>query len=160
MSKHSRRRSGRTYGRDLVSSNSLIHIASSHRFQGVPIIPYSMIVFDVGERLHNGTWTGAYGMLQSGIVDTWASYIALTEEVANDFLYSMPFVSQRYGLLMKRNYAEVNINMHGVFGGFQLDVYGGLAATVLILFAIMLVNEKRHERHIDDRVNKSFTLLR
>jgi hypothetical protein len=118
-----------------------------------------MEVFDIGERLQNGTWTGAFGMLHSGVVDTWASYITLTEDITNDFLYSMPFVSERYVLLMKRNSPLFDINMHGLFGGFQLDVYISLAAVVLILLAIMLVNEKRHGQHVDDRVNKTFTLL-
>src|SRR5690349_21234082 len=36
--------------------------------QGLPVLPVSINV-SIGIRLPNGTWTGALGLLQSGVVD-------------------------------------------------------------------------------------------
>jgi hypothetical protein len=96
-----------------------------------------------GTRLENGTWTGVLGQLQSGIVDIWAADAFVTLERSNaGFIYTTPYVIDKYGALMKRQTTMLSIETKSVTAGIGLSVYALIFAFLLLNFLISYINER------------------
>jgi hypothetical protein len=96
-----------------------------------------------GVQLENGTWTGALGQLQSGIVDIWAldAFVTL-ERIENGFIYTTPVSIEKFGALMKRQTKMFSIETKSVTAGIGLSVYALLFAFLLANFLISYINER------------------
>ena len=74
--------------------------------------------------LENGTWMGALGEVQSGVVDTWAINAFVTlERHTNGFQFVTPFMIEKYGALMLRHDPLFTIDINSVTAGIDLLVY-------------------------------------
>jgi hypothetical protein len=106
---------------------------------------------EAGAQLENGTFTGALGQLQSGIVDMWAANAFVTFEYSSGgFIYTTPYIIDKYGALMKRQTEMFSIETKSVTAGIGLSVYALVFAFILANFLISYINEKvqpRNERN-------------
>jgi hypothetical protein len=99
-----------------------------------------------GVQLPNGSWTGALGLLQSGVVDTLAIDSYVTYDRSDTFDYATPFILERCGALMKRQEKSVSINIDSITAGMHAFAYVILFALLLLLFIISLLNEKWNDK--------------
>jgi hypothetical protein len=85
-----------------------------------------------GVLLDNGTWTDALGQLQSGTIDTWSSSAYLTSlRATNGFVYTTPYVIEKYGALMKRQ-TKLTIDVESFTAGIDSRVYALVLAFIVI----------------------------
>jgi hypothetical protein len=110
-------------------------------FQGLPFHPHSLNM-STGARQENGTWTGALGALQSGVVDIFASNILMTLERQHDFHYTNAFTIDKYAALLKRQTDLFEIDINSLTVGIDLSVYGLLFVTLAGLFLVSFLNER------------------
>jgi hypothetical protein len=105
-----------------------------------------------GTQLENGTWTGGLGQLQSGIVDVWVeSALMDLQRSTNRFIYTTPFLINKYGALMKRPTEVFSSDTKCVTAGIGLSVYALIFAFLFMNFLISYINEQlqpRNERNL------------
>jgi hypothetical protein len=96
----------------------------------------------VGEKLENGTWTGPLGQIQSGHIDTFTVNAYITLERFDSFLFTTPYVIEKYAVLMKRpNKFFIDYDSLTVY--IDASVYFVTFALLLLLFLIAWLNEQR-----------------
>ncbi len=119
--------------------------------QGVhaSIVPFSV---PNGVRLPNGTYSGAFGLLQTKSLDAWGAYATVTLDRHNDFSFTTPFAVHTYGFLMKTP-ELFTVNFDGLSAGLQRSVYLLIFSILMLLCGIIYINETRHRSQIDDQVN-------
>src|SRR5262245_33553106 len=71
----------------------------------------------------------------------WASEAILTLERSESFLYTTPFMMEKYATVMKRQVKTFDIDITRVTAGIGLDFYGNLFAVLLFLFIVCWLNE-------------------
>jgi hypothetical protein len=111
-----------------------------------------------GIRHKNGTWTDALGLLQSGIVDMWATSAFVTLERNSDFIYTTPFTMEKYGALMKRQ-TGFDVNINSVTAGIDVTIYGYLFAILTLLLFVCYINEKCQQAKDRNSIWQLFTSL-
>jgi hypothetical protein len=110
-----------------------------------------------GIRLSNGTWTDALGLLYDGNVDMLTVGTPVTLDGYNDFLYTTPFIVQKYSALMKRQTGALSIHVNGLTGGIDVSIYGILFAILLFLFCVSWINERC--QRVSNEHNSTWHLL-
>jgi hypothetical protein len=119
-----------------------------------------MDTLDMGVRLSNGSWTGALGQLQSGIIDIWASLFTIIPDRFDQFLCTTPMMATQYAALMLRPRHFIDINTNGLLAGIDISVYVLLFLSLTLLCIIGYLNEKRHAKQSGgDDVNSLWTIL-
>ncbi len=114
----------------------------SNKFKGLPIHP---ILFDTthgGDKLPNGTFTEALGLVQSGFVDMLANDAKMNIPLYEGFLLTTPFNVERYVALMKRQQPAIFIDWDGITTGIGVDVYAIMFATLTFLLFVCWLNER------------------
>src|SRR3569832_1072955 len=96
---------------------------------------------DTGYRQQNGTWTGTFGVLQSGIIDIFVSDSVITPERQRDFLYTNVFYIEKYAALLKRQ-TEIFVDMNSLTACIDVSVYGLLFILLTLLFVVSFLNER------------------
>lgn len=104
-----------------------------------------MNVTNSGSVFHNGTWSNALGLVQSGFVDMWATDASMTPVRFDSFLYTTPFTIEKYGALMKRQTDTFHIDTLTLTAGVDVHIYGILLAIFMSLFVLSYVNERCHK---------------
>jgi hypothetical protein len=94
--------------------------------------------------LENGTWTGALGQLQSGIVDMWAINAFVTlERSTSGLLFTTPYIMENYGTLMKRQTTTMfSIETKSVTAGIDISAYALILVFLFTNFLISYINEQ------------------
>jgi hypothetical protein len=101
-----------------------------------------MNTIHAGTRLENGTYTGALGLLQAGIIDMWAMDARITLARSENFLLTTPFNLEKFGALMKRQNPSVFIDWTSLTAGIDIEVYLLMFVTLALLFFVCWLNEK------------------
>ena len=140
-----------------VGQSSFLNCSSTIQIsiQGLKSTAYQ--IDDIaGALLDNGTWTGTLGQLQSGIIDTWAVGTFVTLERSSSFIYTSPYIIDKYGALMKRQTTTFAIETKSVTAGIRLTIYALLLAFLLANFLISYFNEQLQPKN---RRNSIWDLL-
>jgi hypothetical protein len=113
----------------------------------------------IGGVLHeNGTWTDALGLLQVGVVDTWATASIVTLERSRHFKFTTPYFFHRYVALMKRQ-TSIYIDVDSMIAGVDVKVYGIALAIFIFLLCVSLCHERFNSQTTLQRANTLWHLL-
>jgi hypothetical protein len=94
-----------------------------------------------GARRPNGTWTGALGLLHTGIVDIWTAGAPVALDKSEAFRFTTPFLIEKYGVLIKRQ-DTFAIHLNHITAGIDLHLYGFMFAIFALLFIVSCINER------------------
>ncbi len=81
-------------------------------------------------------------MLQSGEIHMWSSEAILTEERCDHFLFTTPFMMEKYAALMKRQTTSFDVDIDGITAGIGVNVYAMLLSVFFLLFIVCWLNER------------------
>lgn len=108
-----------------------------------------------GIRLPNGSWTDRLGQIQSGIVDTFPKTWAYLDRF-DDFAFTTPVKYEEVYALMLRPTSLLTIMANNVF---QPVIYLLIISAIFALCFCEFLNENRHAKQVDDRVNAGWSQL-
>jgi hypothetical protein len=100
----------------------------------------------------NGTWINKKGTTVTDTpidISSFAQYITLAN--FDDYLYTTPFGTARYGALMKRQKHVIDLNFGGLLAGIDVWVYLLLIAALACMLFIGWVNEHKLGDYDPDR---------
>src|SRR5689334_8453493 len=104
-------------------------------------IPQGLQMYPVA--INTSDYVVAADEIIAGAYDTWLTYGIPTAERLESFLYATPFGLERYGVLVKRDDAAVEVNFNGLMAGINFTVFCTFFAAVVSLITIGMINERR-----------------
>jgi hypothetical protein len=109
----------------------------------LPVLPIGITSEINAQQYENRTWTDmALGELQNGIADMWATDTYVTLEESNTFLFTTPFMMEKYAALMERQTNGFIVDIKGLTAGIDVGVYGIIFVLLMCLTFIGYINER------------------
>jgi hypothetical protein len=82
------------------------------------------------------------GELQSGYADMWATDTYVTSDKSETFLFTTPFMMEKYAALMERQPESFTVDIKGLTAGIDIWFYGIIFVLLMCLTFIGYINER------------------